>query len=124
MTILTQPWLSLFILTALVNTSCAHVAINDHEWCGDKAEKGALCFHTLTNESRQLSKEEWDATRFGNICTHDQPGHLGETFAEMKANQEKLCNYSKICIYFVSTFLKKVNDFQQKAIEEKNNALP
>lgn len=72
---------------------CASVQIKDEEFCGDQGELGATCFHTLTDETRDLSKADWDALRFGQVCSSAQ------TFADWKASILKLCKVSKACTY-------------------------
>ncbi len=54
---------------------------------------GADCYHTLTPETRELTKAEWDTERFGMVCTK------ADTFADWKAAIEKLCNKTGICDY-------------------------
>lgn len=91
-------WLSLFALTV---ASCGTVPIRDQEWCGDKGAMGASCFHTLSDEKRQLDRYEWAAERFGMVCTK------AENFADTKAAIEKLCRTSKRCSYEDKVMLKK-----------------
>lgn len=87
----------LAILSICVGSaSCASlkvpVKIHDTEWCGDKVEEGATCFHTLSKQKRVLSKDEWNAIRFGRISGE------ARAFAEVIAQVEKLCEaYS--CTY-------------------------
>ena len=108
----------LIILALLSMTSCAHVPINDHEWCGDEGSLGATCFHFLTAQTRDLDKETWDNMRFGQICTNDPEGQLGATFADIKATIEKLCSISKgACVYpptstSIRAFFQRVEEFQ------------
>lgn len=65
---------------------------------------GASCFHTLSDSSRDLTKEEWDQERFGMICSK------ASTFAEWKASILKLCQMSKRCSYDVKKKLIKFGD--------------
>lgn len=97
-----QSRISKILLAALFvlgTSSCGRVLVTDREWCGLMGEHGAYCTHTLRDESRQLTKEEWEAMSVGQICTADPPGHEGETFGEMKALIDKLCRASKLCTY-------------------------
>jgi hypothetical protein len=77
--------LFLFALTV----SCVGVDIKDAEVCADAGSEGAMCFHTLSDEARDISKIQWDEERFGMICTK------AENFAEWKALILKLCRDSK-----------------------------
>lgn len=95
-----------FVILLVLNLSaCASVTINDAEWCADAGELGASCFHTLTDEARDLSKEEWDALRFGQVCTGP------DNFANWKAAILKFCSRTKICSF---DFKKKVIEFSEK----------
>ncbi len=89
--------------------SCAQVEIKDSEWCGDMGRDGAACFHTLTEESRDLDKPLWDQERFGQVCT------TAQTFADWKAAIEKLCSVSGRCTYeqqeLVKKFFQRVENF-------------
>lgn len=71
-------------------------------------DSGAACFHTLTSESRDLAKIDWDKERFGMVCTKAQ------NFAEMKAAVEKLCHKSKLCTYedrqLMRAFFERVDE--------------
>ena len=94
----------------LMGASCA-VEIKDQEWCGDMGERGAECFHTLTQDKRTLTKTEWDEIRFGQVCS------AASNFADIKANLEKLCHETQDCKYIKATeqFLKKVEDYAKSA---------
>lgn len=67
---------------------------------------GASCFHTLTDETRDIEKQEWDNERFGMVCTN------AENFADMKKAILKFCSKYKICSF---EFKKKVNEIASKA---------
>lgn len=65
--------------------------------------QGATCFHTLAKDTRDLTLEQWDTVRFGQVCTD------ATNFASNKAALEKLCKETKNCNYEqVATFLGKV----------------
>lgn len=86
-------------------SSCAKVPIHDAEWCGDIGDLGASCFHTLTNDTRDIDKSMWDVERFGMVCTKSK------TFSDMKASIEKLCSVSSVrCSYEVKQILAHVQE--------------
>lgn len=89
-------------LSILSLTSCTKVVIKDGEWCGDMGSLGASCFHTLSDDSRDIDKDSWDKERFGMVCTQS------ENFADWKANLLKLCKETKMCSMDV---LKKIDAF-------------
>lgn len=89
-----------FVLGLLLLSGCASVRIPDTEWCGDMGSEGAACFHTLTDESRDIPKAEWDDFRFGQVCT------TANDFASIKSALEKLCSMAgKRCKYYVKQVL-------------------
>lgn len=91
--------------------ACGSVKIKDGEWCGDAGPMGAHCFHTLTDETRDISKEVWDEIaigpdhRFGMVCSEP------DNFANWKAAILKFCSRTKMCSY---EFKKKVNEFSER----------
>ena len=87
------------VLSILTLSACAKVEINDHEWCTDMGSQGATCFHTMTTQTRDIPKSEWDDLRFGNTCTADPQSNPGATMADMKSVIERLCIISKRCNY-------------------------
>lgn len=93
-------------LISILLVSCSSVKIKDHEFCGDAGPLGASCFHTLTDESRDIEKEQWDQERFGMICTN------AASFADWKESLLKLCKLAgKRCRYVVE---KKIIEFNDK----------
>jgi predicted phage-related endonuclease len=79
---------------ASLSAGCAQVHVKDGEWCGDAGEDGASCFHTLTEETRDVEKKQWDEERLGMLCTRS------ENFANWKTAIEQLCNKMKgLCTY-------------------------
>ena len=54
---------------------------------------GATCFKTLSGETRDIEKEQWDQERFGQICSS------ADTFANWKKAILKLCRLSRRCSY-------------------------
>jgi hypothetical protein len=87
-------------------SGCSHVEIKDSEWCGDLGDDGAICFHTLTSDTRDIQKSYWDTERIGMVCTQS------DIFAEWKAVIEKLCDKAKACDYqsrtVIEYFFKRV----------------
>jgi hypothetical protein len=101
------------ILFLFILIGCAKVSIKDAEWCGDAGDLGASCFHTLTEETRDIPKSEWDAERFGQVCTKAQ------TFKDMKVAIEGLCSVSTVrCSYEVEKILQHMEE-QINALDEK-----
>lgn len=93
----------LFALGLLLLSGCASVQIPDTEWCGDMGSEGAACFHTLTDESRDIPKPEWDNERFGQVCT------TPNDFASIKSALEKLCSMAgKRCRYYVKQAIRNL----------------
>lgn len=108
-----------FVFLILFLMSCSSVPIFDAEWCGDMGNLGASCFHTLTEESRDIEKAEWDAERFGQLCTKPQ------TFRDIKASIEKLCSASTVrCTYEIREVIRhmaeKIDEVEK--LMEKNRA--
>ncbi len=67
--------------------------------------QGATCAHTLTSETRDIPKDQWDDERFGQIC------EKFEAFADWKSVLEKLCSATKKCTY---EDLKKLDEVFQR----------
>lgn len=88
--------------------------------------QGASCFHTLTTETRDIPKAQWDDMRFGQICTNDPQGRTGETFADWKLVIQKLCKATKKCDYKTTkkleSFFLKVESFFLKVESFSNEA--
>lgn len=98
-----------FIL--FIYSSCAQVAIHDHELCGDKGFLGAACYHTETDASEKIPKPQWDDRRFGQICT------TAEAIADWKQAIEKLCTQTNECTYDVQKQIQRWSKILD-AIEE------
>lgn len=97
------------ILSVCLLVSCARVQVKNTEWCTDLGNSGAHCFNTLSTDSREVPKKEWDAERFGMLCTSS------DDFYEWKAIILKLCQYARDrCTYEdrmrIQTYL---NNFQR-----------
>lgn len=99
----------------LSNAGCTSIKIADAEWCGDGGKFGANCFHTLSDPSRDLTKEQWDAERFGQLCTHP------DNFANWKAAILKLCDETHLCSFEVK---EKINAFVKKTDKFQSNLKP
>ncbi len=100
------------LILSIFVSSCARVQIKDSEWCGDKGEKGAKCFHTLTDAVRVVPKEQWDDERFGQICGSEA------AFSEVYSELTQLCRVTKICTYEEKEALKRLGKFLTEIIEE------
>lgn len=99
-------YLALFVFL----NGCAQIPIKNTEWCGDLGEFGASCFNTLSEDTRDISFEDWNKERFGMICTKAQ------NFSDWKAIILKLCSlHPKRCSYDdkkkVLIFNEKINGF-------------
>lgn len=81
------------ISLALSLSGCGRIMIGNHEFCGDVGPLGAVCFKTLSDEKREIPKEQWDAERFGMICGK------ADAFADLKGNLLKLCRMTRKCWY-------------------------
>lgn len=97
--------------------SCTKVHIDDIEFCGDMGPDGATCFHTLTDQPRDLTKEAWDSERFGQFCTKS------EGFASLKKALEQLCHVSKDCDYKSKAQMTAFFERVQKAQIRQTNKL-
>lgn len=73
-------------MALLLLPDCAGIPIKDSEWCGDVGTLGARCFNLLSTGQRKLSKQDWDAMRFGMVCTD------GDALADLKGAIELLCS--------------------------------
>jgi hypothetical protein len=107
--------LALAILLVFLVSNCARVKIKNSEWCGDLGEYGASCFNTHNNNSREISREEWNKERYGMICTR------AENYKEWKSAIEKLCKLAKFRCTFEEK--QKINEISVKIenfIEIKN----
>lgn len=88
----------------LILTSCAKVEVKDSEFCGDMGVEGATCFHLLSENSRELTKPEWDQERFGMICGK------AEAFSNLKTVALKLCAITRRCTFDEINGLIKLGD--------------
>ena len=82
----------LFIV--VVFSGCGTVTVYDQEVCGDLGQAGAHCAHTLTNQTRDISKANWDIERVGYLCMNSQSFTDQETAVdEFCNNNQSLCDY-------------------------------
>lgn len=94
---------TLLISSSISLVECTTTHITDIEACGDKGSLGGHCAHTLTNETRNLNKHDWDAMRFGWICMSP------EDFTNTETEIAQLCNSnSKLCDYRTKTLLRDI----------------
>lgn len=99
------------ILFALGLFSCAKVPIKNHEFCGDMGVFGAYCFFNLSDEEREISKQDWDNYRLGMICTSS------ESYADLKSTITKLCRETNRCkkeeIEKVNFFFERIDHYEK-----------
>jgi len=65
----------------------------DKEVCGDLGKYGAHCAHTLTDETRDIPKQEWDRVRIGYLCVSSEGFNDTETALDQLCQTTNLCNY-------------------------------
>lgn len=87
------------MMEATLLSGCGSVPVNDHEFCADKAGRGAHCAHVLTQETEDIPYAVWVKRRFGQVCTNDEPDDLGATFADIKRTIEQACSKCNCCTY-------------------------
>ena len=69
---------------------CSHVTLHDEVWHVIKGPLGALEVHTQTDTTKDLTKAQWDAISFGELCTSIN------NFGDDKADLEKLCSENPV----------------------------
>lgn len=106
------------ILLSSVLSNCAKVHIADAEWCGDMGKFGAACFHTLSDAEREIKKIQWDAERFGMLCT------TADSFTNWKTAIQQLCSDSKLCTYEVRQTLERLSHSVRRNQEKVEKARP
>lgn len=85
-------------MALLLLSACGHVTIKNQEWCGVYPDSsGADCFDTLDAASRELSASGLEAyfaePKDAKVCGS------AASFADNKANIEKLCSETGKCDY-------------------------
>lgn len=82
-------------MVGLSLVSCAGVTVKDSVWCGSLGAEGAFCSHTLTNETKSMTLQQfavwWDDLSDPKVATSVS------TLAEWKADIEKLCSFTQAC---------------------------
>lgn len=96
------------ILFSFLASSC--VRIQDTEWCGYMGELGATCFHTLSDETRDMTLEEFKTWCAENGCVFG----TSKTFAYYKGLLQKLCKSTRRCTYDDFKALEKFEGPQSK----------
>lgn len=85
---------NLFVLTALLLSSCASVEVPDFEACADLSPDGAYCANFITPQTRAIESQIWERMRIGRLSLSP------EDFSALKASIEKLCSVKRSrCTY-------------------------
>ncbi len=98
----------LLSLSLLLN--CTQVPIKDSVFTGSLGVDGGAVFHTLTTDSEVITLQQfakrWNDLSDPLVCT------TSSTFADWKADIEKLCSFSNYCTTdmqtAVDTFYSKI----------------
>lgn len=103
------------ISLALIASACGTVRITDQEWCGDMGPSGASCFHTLSDQTRDIDKEQWDEERFGQICGQ------ASAYVEFKNALLKLCADTGRCSWQVENQIRNFGNkvYRQNIRQER-----
>lgn len=106
---LLRPTLLLSIGMALpLLVSCTGVTISDEIWCGSLGPEGAVCFHTLTNDTETMTLQQfavwWDDTTDPKVATSTK------NLLAIKSAIEKFCS-DETCSYDMTA---QVNSISQK----------
>lgn len=75
---------------------------------------GATCFTSLSGKERDITKEQWDKDRFGQVCTQS------ESFAKIKATILKFCEVNKKRCEYAA--VEQVEDFNNKIKKASSKA--
>lgn len=105
-------YLLLQILLLILFSGCSSIIIPDQEFCGDAGPLGATCFTTLSNQTRDITPEEWEPERFGMICSK------AETYATNVAIIQKACRLCKCCSYDAK---KQILKFKEQVMYFQKN---
>jgi hypothetical protein len=90
-------------MVALLLSGCIEVTIQDHTIYVDMGSLGAHSRTTLSNQSQDISKSQWDDMRIGMLCM------TPDTYADWKEVIEKLCSKSNTCKYQITPTVKAVD---------------
>lgn len=93
------PLTSLLIATSL--SACGHLQRHDVQGCADLGPDGAHCAHTLTPQTRDIPKAEWDTERIGWLCSP------ADDFTEVQTELDQACVWIS-CSYEEKEALKAV----------------
>lgn len=104
------------VVCELLCVGCGHVVIHDKEFCGDLGVVGAHCAHTLTPETRDVSKENWDKERIGNICVNSR----GWTDTETSIDQ--FCTTTDLCDYETQQAVVRIRAVVKKALAARKKS--
>jgi gas vesicle protein len=89
--------------------------------CGDLGPFGAHCAHTLTEQKRDIPKEQWDVERIGYLCMD------AEGFNDTETAIDQFCETSKLCDYVTRQEIKKtmarIRQVADQAKEERRKWL-
>lgn len=96
------------VLLGLSISGCPSVQIKDEEVCGSLASKGATCFHTLTEESRTMTLQEFAA--WWNDLSDPKIATRASAFADAKAALETLCSINNVCTYEQKQVIAKLSN--------------
>lgn len=97
------------VLTPIFLVNCGTVEIKDSEWVGSLGAVGGVSYHTLTDETHDLSHDEIIAK--WNDLSKPQVMTSVDTLTEWKSDIEKLCSNSGQCTYEQIKTQKKLLDF-------------
>lgn len=116
-------WIVLSIATSSLigcATSGGSVVVKDKEVCGDLAEDGAYCRHTLTEKKRRLNKKQWDDIRVGWLCTNSTGFNDTETAIEQFCLQVR-CDYQTQ--EQVRGAVRRMKDVRKNAQSARNKSI-
>lgn len=112
-----MPKLKFALLFAIsfVSSSCVtKVEISDSEVCADLGPHGAYCSHMFSDNEREISKEDWEIERYGQLCM------LPEVYREWKAALLKVCRETKnLCSLGQIKAIEKVGKIADDMILER-----
>jgi len=105
---------------------CNQVPIKNNEFCADAGQFGASCFHSLSDDERDIPKATWDiptvdpSHRFGMVCTST------DAFTNWQKAIEILCqNHQTECDFetkqAIQIFLSKVKRTKRKVMSHETS---
>lgn len=83
------------VMVPLLLSGCSQVEVKDEIFYGNKGMHGAVAFHTLTPDKREITFEEWMKLLKEKplVCSSV------EAFGDYKGVVEKLCSICNCCTY-------------------------